>query len=655
MKIKNIRIVNYGPFNGSHDLDFTTSGKRNIILIGGLNGSGKSSIFMGLKLCLYGRASLGYQISQKDYHEHLRKLIHSGDELLTNTEASIEVSFDISTAGEVDSYTVRRTWKAKEKSVTEAIEIIKNNSPLDIFEQAQWQEFIQHLIPQGMLDLFFFDGEKIGKLTSQSENIQLSQSVQTLFGLNTVKQLKSDLRYIERGSAKGVPDDLKKAVEDTINNLEAKKSEIELTLEKIAELRTNRDVKVQLVKQAEQKLHLKGGMVGVSRKDLQVNISKLQEEANSIRKELLTLFQTDLPFAYSGEYLEHSVKALSNEAERRTTDSFIDTFVARVNHNKNKIEALLKNKRDLQTFVKIIGGGGAANCGKSHLEDLSLNDIREITYWFSASAKQKKSEAERLATNLEAKVRAITDIHAKLEHVPDEEDIKDEIVHINGLYKEVGALESEIALKEDSQAKMENEKRALERKSDEVGRQLDELASKDRQSSLIAKTIKSLTEFESELVRTKISTLEANFLACFNKLLRKGDILKSITIDPDTFRVLLKNKQDRCLELGKTSEGEKQIYAISLLHSITKTSNCSFPIIIDTPMGRLDGTHKNNLVENYFPHASHQVVILSTDTEIEPALREKLKPFLAREYTLQFNTKTSSTSVTNGFFEKEIA
>lgn len=655
MKIKTIKMVNYGPFNGSHELDFTTSGRKNIILIGGLNGSGKSSIFMGLKLCLYGRASLGYQISQKDYSEHLRKLIHEGDSLLENSEASIEVTFDISTAGQVDSYLVRRIWKAKEKSVAEAIEITRNNSPLDVYEQAQWQEFIQHLIPQGMLDLFFFDGEKIGKLTAQTENIQLSQSVQTLFGLNTVRQLKSDLRYIERGAAKGVPEDLKHALEKAFKDLELKEKELELVGENLAELRTKKDIKTQQVKHAEQNLHIKGGMVGVSRKGLQENISKLQEEAENIRKELIALFQTDLPFAYSGEYLEHSIKALSTEEERRSTNSFIDVFLLKVKHHQVKLEDLLKSKKNLMRLVSIFDDRGIAKAEKSYFEDLSLNSIRETSFWFSGSAMQKKGAAEKLATKLDAKVRAITDTHSKLEHVPDEEDIKGEIVNINALYKDIGALEAEIAQKEETQSKLINDKRAAERNNEEAGKRLDEFASKNRQSSLISKTIESLTEFESELVRTKIKTLESNFLACFNQLLRKGDILKSITIDPGTFSVILKNKLDREVDLEKTSEGEKQIYAISLLHSITKTSNCSFPIIIDTPMGRLDGTHKNNLVESYFPHASHQVVILSTDTEIAPDLREKLKPCLAKEYTLQFNVATSSTSVLEGFFEKELA
>jgi len=652
MKIKTIRVSNYGPFSGTHELDFNTAGLKNVVLVGGLNGSGKSSIFMGLKLCLYGRGSIGGGISQKDYQEYLRKLIHLGNGVLENNEAFVEVSFNISTAGKVDEYAVRRTWRSREKSVAEVIEVTRNGAPLDIFEQSQWQEFIQHLIPQGMLDLFFFDGERISRLTAQSENIQLSQSVQTLFGLNTIKQLKSDLRYIEKAATKGVPTELKQAVDDISQELSAKKGELESLVAKAAELRTHKDGKTQALKQAEQRLHIKGGAIGISRKALNEQISVLQEESSLIKKEMIALFQSELPFAFAGAYLDVAVKALSEEVESRG-GAGVKTFEEKAKKNREKIEGLLKSKKDFNKILEMLFGVPQTR-STALFDDLSENSIREIAFWFSTSSRQKQAESHRLSIALEKKIREITEAHSKLEHVPDEDDIKEEVLQINSLYREIGALEAEILAKEQAQSKVEQEIRALERKEEEIGGRLDDLAAKDRQSLLVAKSIKALAEFEVELVKNKISSLENNFLACFNQLLRKGDVLKSIHIDPSTFRVTLKNKHDREVELLNTSEGEKQIYAISLLHAITKTSNCSFPIIIDTPMGRLDAVHKNNLVENYFPHASHQVIILSTDTEIDSELATKLNANVARSYTLQFSRETSSTNVEKGFFKKEL-
>ena len=73
-------------------------------------------------------------------------------------------------------------------------------------------------------------------------------------------------------------------------------------------------------------------------------------------------------------------------------------------------------------------------------------------------------------------------------------------------------------------------------------------------------------------------------------------------------------------------------------------------MVIDTPLGRLDSVHRQHIIERYFPHASHQVILLSTDKEIDEANYAKLKPSIGRAYTLRFDDKTASTTVEPGYF-----
>jgi DNA sulfur modification protein DndD len=101
------------------------------------------------------------------------------------------------------------------------------------------------------------------------------------------------------------------------------------------------------------------------------------------------------------------------------------------------------------------------------------------------------------------------------------------------------------------------------------------------------------------------------------------------------------------------SAGEKQIYAISMLWALGKTSGRPLPIIIDTPLARLDSDHRRLLVENYFPLASHQVIILSTDTEVDQGYFEELRPAVARAYHLDFDQTENSTTVKQGYFWRE--
>ena len=87
----------------------------------------------------------------------------------------------------------------------------------------------------------------------------------------------------------------------------------------------------------------------------------------------------------------------------------------------------------------------------------------------------------------------------------------------------------------------------------------------------------------------------------------------------------------------RLSEGEKQIFAISVLWGLARASSRPLPAVIDTPMARLDATHRRNLVERYFPNASHQVVILSTDTEVDRDYYQALQPHIARAYHLNYD------------------
>ena len=111
----------------------------------------------------------------------------------------------------------------------------------------------------------------------------------------------------------------------------------------------------------------------------------------------------------------------------------------------------------------------------------------------------------------------------------------------------------------------------------------------------------------------------------------------------------------RPLAKERLSEGEKQIFAISVLWGLARASNRPLPAVIDTPMARLDATHRRNLVEQYFPNASHQVVILSTDTEVDRDYYEALQPHIARAYHLNYDEDERVTVAEEGYFWKDSA
>jgi DNA sulfur modification protein DndD len=137
---------------------------------------------------------------------------------------------------------------------------------------------------------------------------------------------------------------------------------------------------------------------------------------------------------------------------------------------------------------------------------------------------------------------------------------------------------------------------------------------------------------------------------CFNTLARKTDAIKSISIDPKTFGVTLYDRDGNAVPKAALSAGEKQIYAISMLWALGRTSGRPLPVVIDTPLGRLDSDHRKALVERYLPAASHQVIVLSTDTEVDQVYFAALRPFIAASYRLEYDMEQRNTSVEPGYF-----
>ena len=148
--------------------------------------------------------------------------------------------------------------------------------------------------------------------------------------------------------------------------------------------------------------------------------------------------------------------------------------------------------------------------------------------------------------------------------------------------------------------------------------------------------------------------MRKHFTAVFSRLARKEDLVVDALINDTTFEVVLIGKNGEKIPKQRLSAGEKQVYAIAMLEALAKTSGRSLPIIIDTPLGRLDSIHRQKLVNNYFPRASHQVIILSTDTEVNEDFYQDLSPSLSHAFHMQFDEEEGMTTVQEGYFWRHL-
>jgi len=126
--------------------------------------------------------------------------------------------------------------------------------------------------------------------------------------------------------------------------------------------------------------------------------------------------------------------------------------------------------------------------------------------------------------------------------------------------------------------------------------------------------------------------------------------VSALKINRETLQIELTGRDGAPLPPDRLSAGERQLLATSVLWGLARASGRPLPTVIDTPLGRLDSSHRRRLVSHYFPFASHQVILLSTDEEIAGGYFEALKPYIGRVYHLNFDESIGATRVEPGYF-----
>jgi DNA sulfur modification protein DndD len=143
-------------------------------------------------------------------------------------------------------------------------------------------------------------------------------------------------------------------------------------------------------------------------------------------------------------------------------------------------------------------------------------------------------------------------------------------------------------------------------------------------------------------------------LQCLEQLLRKDRLIDVVEIDPETFTLTLRGPQGTVIRPEALSAGERQLTALALLWALARAAGRPLPVVIDTPLGRLDAGHRRHVVERYLPAASHQVIVLSTDTEIDAELHALIKPAVGAQRQLVTDTD-GRTSIVDGYLELSAA
>jgi len=250
----------------------------------------------------------------------------------------------------------------------------------------------------------------------------------------------------------------------------------------------------------------------------------------------------------------------------------------------------------------------------------------------------------------------IQQINDQLSKVPDDQAIADFARKLAQAKSQLEKAKAERHVVEEDMSQLSREIEDTKRKLHKIlDKHVDELSDQDRIDRKIKYAEKvrgTMRLFKATVLDRKIRLIEGLILDSFRKLLRKKDLLTAIKIDPETYNMRLIGRNGEDMPPNRLSAGERQLLAVSTLWGLAQASGRAMPIVIDTPMARLDSKHRTHLVNNYFPEASHQVVILSTDEEIDDKYYPKIKNRVSHSYELSYCDKKQSSVINKGYFFK---
>ena len=286
------------------------------------------------------------------------------------------------------------------------------------------------------------------------------------------------------------------------------------------------------------------------------------------------------------------------------------------------------------------------------IHDKSDSQTSYIERTINDANEHAKNSAEQCAKALEELESELDKLGRNIARSPDEKKLEPLMAELKDYQeKEKSAVIKKTELKERYKEKIRS---ALDitRKLDRLSQSALEFEENNRALTYAQSSRDILKNFSIKMTEQKIKDLEQEFSISYQRLARKDDTWIQASIDPKNFSVKLLDKSDNVIDKNRLSAGEKQIYAISILEALAKTSGKKLPIIIDTPLGRLDSKHRTNLIQNYFPHASHQVLILSTDTEVDEEFYRDLSVSISHAYRLEYDSMNGCSTPVEGYFWK---
>ncbi len=695
MKINSIVLNNFGSYEGKTIFDMNShDSEKNIILVGGKNGAGKTTLFTAMRICLYGYMSMGYKNINSYYNRAILKLINNNAKMHKPAVAFVEMTVSLSNGHGLDTYVLKREWFLQE-SLSESFSVVKNGITMTPDAVADFEKYLLTLIPPELFNLYFFDGEKIADFfLDEGGNSRIKDAFLTLCGYDTFEIMRKNFKRISTGSGKASPElDEYLEMKNTVAQMREKDQELSACLKQCQDEIDDCESEIDALEKDYQK---KGG---ISQEEWNKKLFILKEEEKkreTYNAYLKKCANEIIPFLMIRDQIVALKNQIDDECAIQKYRNFCEVLESEV------ISELIKDRlSDIKSVAAEQFGSETQAILDLSIEQsiLVLSQISHILD-FDVNKIAKCKRAIKRSLNLTAKTRK------ELEE-SNVATVQEYMRKRAELFERKSALLAEQIVLEQQVVKQKEELNEAEFSLSKIQSQLENELKKASISDISARSILMLDKLQQILYRRQIEKVEKFFRKEIRILMRKTKFIDDIHIDDDFVTHIYRNEEfavDRLLSILKSnsesqlvsvlglaainklkvitncqsiedmaeyfskikdttvdlpveidklslSNGEKQIFIMTLYHSLIQLCNHEVPFIIDTPFARIDTEHRRNISKHFFCKLNGQVFILSTNEEINSAHVQIMKDKISATYMLENTDDKRTVVVSDKYFE----
>lgn len=649
MILEKLILHDFGVYRGRQEIELSPlAPSRPIILIGARNGRGKTTILDAINLVLYGsRANLSNRLPKVSWEEYLRSSIHKGGA----TSSSVSLMFSVVNDFGVSDYHITRSWTAVSRGVNESFSVLVNGERDDVLAD-DWGDHLEGLLPLEIASLNFFDGERTNELATPEKSKEVIRSaIRGLLGLGILERLEADLKVlIRRKQDSAIGEAGSEVLTDAQRELDTLTARRSALVQEVAAFRTALERSREELRRHESLAREVGVERWEQRTEIEGEIAAIRAEQIEVDQQMQIAAAGAAPLAIAEALLARTDSQVQADQllyrERLLLEMLYvrdDSILEQLTGEVHEVAKTVLHGDQAARRARV--GRNAVHVDAEQLREQVRSTLEEIA---------GLNDLGTLVSRFDVLETRMADAERKLMGVPTDGQLAPVLETLGRLREQVATHDRSLSAGEEE---LQHLSVAIERQESKVASLRQSEADKmseniqDRRSREYAtRALNTLEGLATATIARNIAAIEDSILRSFKQLIGKSELITRVRLNPETLEMSVDTSEGDGQPIERLSAGERQLLAVAILWGLSQIAQRDVPLVVDTPLGRLDGFHRERLARNYFPSAAQQVVILSTDEEFDSDLRGLIEPFISREYLIEFVEEDHGSRITPGYF-----